>query len=359
MPRICHTQYQDPLDLIWLHAASQLGIAIVRSDTAYASWDGNGTLTLASQPHLDADDCLAQMILHELCHLLVAGEKARTQPDWGVDNTSPRDLVYEYATNRLQAALAQAYGLRQLLAVTTIWRRYYDTLPLDPLAPCSDAAQPLALAGWERARIEPYRSVLHNALEATAKIAVALQSAAPADSLWRTVQPRHPTGFHLHTDAAQQCSSCAWVITRKDGQLQCRQTRKGCTPVTCYLGHTRHQFNQAAFPSQQTACERWEPKLQPTDCFRCGACCHKGFDVVEVSASELFSRRHPDLIEVRSVDRRVVPRPDGRCLVLTGDGSTTAPYLCRHYDERPRSCRDFAQGGDACLAARLRCGITN
>ncbi len=359
MSRVVHTHYQDPLDLLWLHAASQLGITVVRSDAAYATWDGNGTLTLASQAHLDADDCLAQMILHELCHLLVAGETAREQPDWGVDNTSPRDLVCEYATNRLQAALAQAYGLRQFLAVTTTWRRYYDALPLDPLASCSDAAQPLALAGWERAKLEPYRSVLHNALEATARLAAAVQAATPADSLWRTVRPKHPTGFNLHTNTAQRCSSCAWAITRKDGRLQCRQTRKGCTPATCYLGHTRHALNQAAFSDEQAACERWEPKLQPSDCFRCGACCHNGFDVVEVSASELFARRHPELIEVRSVDRRVVPRPGGRCLVLTGDGSPAAPYLCRYYDERPRSCRTFPQGGDACLAARLRCGIAN
>lgn len=357
MSRIAHTQYQDPLDLLWLQAASQLGISVVRSDDVYASWDGKGTLTLASGPHLDADDCLAQMILHELCHLLVAGETGRTKPDWGVDNTSPRDLICEYATNRLQAALTQAYGLRQFLAVTTMWRRYYDALPLDPLEPCSDAAQPRALAGWQRARLEPYRSVLHHALELTAQIALALRGAAPADSLWRTVQPRHPTGFHLHHETTHQCSTCAWVIVRKDGRLQCRQTRKGCMPATCYLGNAPGPLTQAIFTDEQAACERWEPKLVPQDCYRCGACCHKGFDVVEVSASEMFTQRHPELIEVRSADRRVVPRPDGRCVALTGDGSTGAPYLCRHYDERPRSCRSFAQGGDACLVARQRCGI--
>lgn len=358
MPRIAHSHYQDPLDLLWLQAAAQLGIAVVRSDEAYASWDGKGTLTLASQPHLDADDCLAQMILHELCHLLVAGESARAQLDWGVDNTSPRDLVCEYATNRLQAALAQAYGLRQFLAVTTTWRRYYDALPLDPLAACSDPAQPLALAGWQRARLEPYRSALHNALAATAQMALALSATAPADSLWRTVQPAHPTGFHQHRDTSRQCSSCAWVIARKDGRLQCRQTRQGCTPAICYLGKEHSPLKQVVFHVAQTACERWEPKLVPADCFRCGACCHKGFDVVEVSTSEPFAQRHPELIEVRSADRHVVPRPAGRCIALTGDGSAAAPYLCRHYDERPRSCRTFAQGGDACLAARQRCGIT-
>ncbi len=291
MPRTPHTHYQDPVDLIWLQAASTLGITVVRSADAYAAWDGNGTLTLSSQEHLDADDCLAQMILHELCHLLVSGETARQQPDWGLDNTSPRDLVYEYATNRLQAALAQAYGLRQFMAVTTTWRAYYDTLPPDPLAVCSDAAQPLALAGWQRARVEPYRGVLHSALAATAEIALVLGGSASHDSLWSTVQPKHPTGFHQHANTALQCSTCAWALPRKDGTLQCRQTRTGCTPSSYFLGDSTQPLTQARFAATQAACEQWEPTLTTADCFRCGSCCHKGFDVVEVTPTETFAKR--------------------------------------------------------------------
>ena len=356
MPRIPNTHYQDPVDLIWLQAATRLGITVVRSADAYASWDGKGTLTLSCEEHLDADDCLAQMILHELCHLLVSGEGARQQTDWGLDNTSPRDLVYEYATNRLQAALAQAYGLRQFMAVTTVWRAYYDALPADPLAACSDTAQPLALAGWQRARVEPYRAVLHETLSATAAIALALGESASADSLWGTVQSKHPTGFHRHANTTLQCSTCAWAIPRKDGMLQCRQTRRGCTPASYYLGDTPHLPARGRLAATQIACEYWEPALTAEDCFRCGSCCHKGFDVVEVTATETFTTRHPELIEVRSVDRRVVPRPQGRCVALTGDGSSAAPYLCRHYDDRPRSCRNFELGGDACLQARQRSG---
>lgn len=354
--RLPHTRYQDPVDLIWLQAASSLGITVVRSAEAYAAWDGSGTLTLSSAEHLDADDCLAQMILHEVCHLLVSGERARQQADWGLDNTSPRDLVYEYATNRLQAALAQAYGLRQFMAVTTRWRSYYDALPPDPLAPCSDAAQPLALAGWQRAKVQPYRSVLHNALTATAEVALLLGESAPEDSLWRTAQAAHPTGFFQHANAALHCSGCAWAMPRSDGKLQCRQTRSGCTPVSYFLGEPARQPARLRLDATQRACEHWEPTLTTEDCFRCGCCCHKGFDVVEVTATETFTRRHPDLIEIRSAERRVVPRPAGRCVALTGDGSTEAPYLCCHYDERPRSCRSFALGGDACLQARQRCG---
>ena len=356
MSRIPHTRYQDPVDLIWLQAASALGITVERSADAYAAWDGSGTLTLSSEEHLDADDCLAQMILHEVCHLLVSGESARQQADWGLDNTSPRDLVYEYATNRLQAALAQAYGLRQFMAVTTRWRSYYDALPADPLAPCNDAAQPLAHAGWQRAKAEPYRSVLHHVLTTTAGMAMLLSESAPADSLWRTVQAAHPTGFFQHTNAALHCNSCAWGVLRSDGLLQCRQTRSGCTPANYYLGELPNVPARGRLASTQHACEHWEPTLTVEDCFRCGCCCHKGFDVVEVTANETFTRRHPDLIEVRNADRRVVPRPDGHCVALTGNGSADAPYLCRHYDERPRSCRSFELGGDACLQARHRCG---
>ncbi len=347
--------HQDATDLIWLQAAAALGITVARSADAYASWDGNGTLTLASDQYLDPDDCLAQMIFHELCHLLVSGEQARGQVDWGVDNTSPKDLVYEYATNRLQAALSQAYGLRTFMGVTTMWRPYYDALLRDPLANGDDTAIPLARAGLTRAREAPYRDVLHAALSDTAALADALRPAAAGDSLWHFTQGEHPTGFRTHPDATLRCGDCAWGIARAKG-LQCRQTRPGCTPVNHGLGMAV-DMQRARFDPAQPACEYYERKLTHEDCFSCGACCHKGFDVVEVKATERFARRHPDLIEVRSADRCVVPRPDGRCVALDGKGSPEAPFLCRHYDERPRSCRDFELGGDACLVARQRAAL--
>lgn len=347
--------HQDAADRIWLQAAAALGIAVVRSADAYASWDGKGTLTLASDEYLDPDDCLAQMIFHELCHLLVSGEQARGQVDWGVDNTSPKDLVYEYATNRLQAGLAQAYGLRTFMGVTTMWRPYYDALPRDPLANGDDAAIPLARGGLERARQAPYRDVLHQALSGTAALADTLRPTAPTDSLWHFTRGEHPAGFRRHTDATLRCGACAWSITRAQG-LQCRQTRPGCSPANHGLGNAVDR-QRARFDTAQPACEHYEARLTQEDCFRCGACCHKGFDVVEVKATERFARRHPDLIEVRSADRCVVPRPGGRCVALIGGGSSAAPFLCRHYDERPRSCRDFELGGDACLVARQRAAL--
>jgi len=349
--------YQDPADVIWLQAAAALDITVVRSAAAYAAWDGQGTLTLASAEHLDPDDCLAQMIFHEVCHLLVSGEAARTQPDWGLDNTSPKDLVYEYATNRLQAALAQGYGLRTFMAVTTQWRAYYDALPHDPLAPGTDAAIALAQAGLQRARSAPYRSVLHRALSATAALADTLRPVAAEDSLWRHTQGQHPTGFRLHVDAGLQCNNCAWAVVRRNGDLECRQTRPGCTPVNYSLAESIQPKRPARLGSTQQACEHYEAPITQQDCFGCGACCHRGFDVVEVKPDERFAKRHPDLIEVRGTERYVVPRQDGRCVALAGSGSADQPFLCRHYEARPRSCRNFELGGDACLIARQRTGV--
>lgn len=349
-------QYQDPANLVWLEAAARLGISVRRSDEAYASWDGEGTLTLATDAQLDADDCLAQMLFHEICHLLVAGEEARHRPDWGLDNTSPRDLVHEYATNRLQAALAQGYGLRDFMAVTTVWRRYYDALPADPLAAGDDAAIPLARAGLERARRSPYREVLHEALEATARLADTLRPWIANDSLWSRTRGKHPAGFRLHADAARRCADCAWSLRQRGNTLGCRMTHAGCEPVDYRLVPAERTKSLRLVAAQQ-ACEHFEPVLSEEDCAGCGACCHRGFDVVDVGASERFARRHPELIERRTEERCVVPRPDGRCVALDGDGTAMAPWRCRYYAERPRSCRDFAVGGDACLIARRRCGI--
>ena len=339
---------------MWLQAAAQLGITVVRSADAYASWDGKGTLTLASGEHLDADDCLAQMILHEICHLLVSGEAARHQPDWGLDNTSAQDLVYEYATNRLQAALAQAYGLREFMAVTTVWRRYYDALPADPLALGGDPAIALARDGFDRAQTHPYGAVLHAALSTTEALAQTLKAWAPADSLWQRALGAHPNGFRVNAKTGGTCGECAWAVKRGE-RIECRQTRAGCKPKSYRLDEASNV--PALLSRTQSACEHYEPTLDQNDCFSCGACCHRGFDVVEVGPRERFARQHPELVEQRSATRHVVPRKEGCCVALAGTGSVDAPYLCRHYEERPRSCRDFAVNGDACLIARQRCGI--
>jgi hypothetical protein len=187
--RVIETRYDDPLNLVWLHCAARLGMTVVRSREVFAAWDGQGTLTLADQRDFDADDCLAQMIFHEICHGLVAGPDAWGLPDWGLYNRDNRDIDSEYATHRLQAALAGRYGLRVFMGPTTEHRPYYDSLPDDPLATNEDLEQEASVAaaqaGFELATHGARGVPVKEALEATAAIARVMGgSAAVAGSLW-------------------------------------------------------------------------------------------------------------------------------------------------------------------------------
>ncbi len=135
-------RYLDPLDQVWIETAHRIGLRIARSAEVYASTDGAGTLYIGNADTLDADDCVAQMIFHELCHSLVQGSKSFSQEDWGMDNTSDRDVVLEHACLRTQAALSGAHGLQLLLAPTTDFRAFYDRVHATPLAAVPDAVVP-------------------------------------------------------------------------------------------------------------------------------------------------------------------------------------------------------------------------
>ncbi|QDT74684.1 hypothetical protein [Lacipirellula limnantheis] len=176
--------YDDPLALVWIRAAKEMGIRIVRSAEVNASWDGAGVLTIGTPETLDLDDSLAQMILHEVCHALCEGPDSLTKQDWGLDNFNPAKRVHEHACLRLQAALADQQGMRAFFASTTMFRAYYDRLPADPLADGDDPAIALARAGWQRAQGGPWSAPLREALERTALIARALRGATTDDSLW-------------------------------------------------------------------------------------------------------------------------------------------------------------------------------
>ena len=344
MPRrsIVH-RYEDPVDLIWLRAAADLGLDVQRSTDAYAAYDGKGTLTISVAEEFDPDDSLAQMIYHEICHWLVSGVRARDLPDWGLSNTSRRDLVYEYACHRLQAALAAPFGLRDFMAVTTTWRAYWDTLPANPLMDGDDPAIPIAQAGWQLARTSPFHEVLTRSLSATATIADAVRAVAPATSLWSVTHARHRLGSLLADDAALTCGTCAWAAPQGSG-LRCRQ-------------HKPPGKMAPVVRADERACERWERTLTADDCGTCGACCHRGFDLLAVSPRDPFTRLHPELVQLQQGEH-VVPRPDGRCVALDGDGTTDAPWRCRHYATRPKNCQDFEVAGDACLLARRRVGLS-
>ena len=335
--------YQDPVDLIWLRAAADLGLNVERSADAYAAYDGKGTLTISVTDDFDADDCLAQMIFHEICHWLVSGLGARDLADWGLSNTSRRDLVYEYACHRLQAALAAPFGLRDFMGVTTSWRPYWDALPEDPLKDGGDPAIAIAQAGFQLAQTQPFQSVLTRSLSATAAIADAVRSVSPTSSLWSVTHARHRLGALLSDSADLHCGTCAWAVSGKSG-LRCRQHKppgKIAPPIS----------------ADEQACERWEKKLTAEDCGNCGACCRQGFDMVSVSARDPFRKLYPELVQLQNGDA-FVPRPGGICVALDGDGAEATPYRCRHYATRPKNCEDFEVAGDACLLARRRVGLS-
>lgn len=160
--------YVDPIDAIWLQLAREIGWTIERSDEVYASTDGRGRVWLGTNATLDPDDCLAQMILHELCHACVQGELGAA-PDWGLDNTTDRDVEREHACLRLQAHLTDRHGLRRVLAPTTEFRAFYDTLERHPLAGDERSAQ-LANEGERWLRARPWALRLDEALASTATI---------------------------------------------------------------------------------------------------------------------------------------------------------------------------------------------
>ena len=170
MKRTPQHHYLDPLDAAWLTIAERVGFRVERSTDVYASTDGKGVMTIGDPTTLDPDDCLAQMILHELCHSLVEGAASLGVPDFGLDNEGERDLVREHACLRLQAWLTDQHGLRKVLAPTTDFRSYYDQLPEDPLADDTDPAVTAASLGATRSEEAPWAPHLAEGLAATAKV---------------------------------------------------------------------------------------------------------------------------------------------------------------------------------------------
>ena len=126
------------MSLIWLDCLRSIGWRLKRSSEVFASWDGEGQLTLGLAAELDPDDHLGQLILHELCHALIEGTRGRHQIDWGLENIDQRHLVNEFACHRLQAYFADQYGLRGLFAVTTDWRPYFDQIPAESVVEQTD-----------------------------------------------------------------------------------------------------------------------------------------------------------------------------------------------------------------------------
>jgi hypothetical protein len=371
-------RYIDPLAQVWLTTARRIGLGVVRTPEVYAATDGSGTLAIGTDATLDADDCLAQMIFHELCHSLVEGEQAFARPDWGMDNTDPNHDWREHACLRVQWVLAGRHGLRAVFAPTTEFRAFWDQLSGDVLAERADPSVQAAIAGLGRAGQPPWAPALEQALAATVQIAqaaarfaqyertpvsaskpslpaspngvrvpfgnVAEAPAKPANhrdrhcSLWlEVVAPPapHPTGLPARAAGADPatCSACVWR-----NNARCRQANAKVDP---------------AWP----ACERFEAVL---DCQTCSACCRAAYHSVEVSRRDPVVKARPEMILDRG-SYLEIRRNGDRCAALEGgviEHGTTTRYRCTIYDDRPRTCRDFTVGSAHCLTARRRVGLS-
>jgi len=100
-------------------------------------------------------------------------------------------------------------------------------------------------------------------------------------------------------------------------------------------------------------------------CDGCGACCrvvtrppfYCVFDEAGEVAWERLRRDRPDLMAellADSRERRASGGPFFGTPCLWYDAGTGR---CRHYDYRPRVCREFSVGGDDCRDARRRAGV--
>ncbi|MES1164108.1 MAG: YkgJ family cysteine cluster protein, partial [Verrucomicrobiota bacterium] len=112
-------------------------------------------IAIGADEVLDADDAVAQLIFHELCHAITEGDQSLALPDWGLDNRTEH-VVREHACLRFAADLSGRFDLRRAMAPTTEYRAYYDALPDEPLAVATDD-EAVAIAAAARARFESSR----------------------------------------------------------------------------------------------------------------------------------------------------------------------------------------------------------
>lgn len=345
-PREIESVYLDPLSSVWLRTAERCGLAVVRSDTVFASFDGKQTLTICTEEHFDADDCLAQMIFHELCHALIMGLSGSDKRDWGLDNVDERDAVFEHACHRLQATLADRYGLRGVLGPTTDYRAYYDELPADPLAPSDDPAVELAVDGWNRARHGPWTAALESGLLATQRIAEAIDGHSDATNLLSRYRAPHRLGLPPGTEGAR-CGACAWASLEEGEPGSLR----------CLLASRAHNAPAPSVDSDEPGCRFYEERLTDLSCGTCGACCREAYHEVHLDPDEPLVKSRTDLLSRRGTAFAII-RPEGRCVALSGAGSFEQPYRCEVYRQRPRQCDDFTISSSNCLEARQRTGLS-
>lgn len=327
------------IEELWRSAAARLGFTIVRTEEAYATSDGAGVIGIGTDAALDRDDAVAQLVFHELCHAITEGDSALARPDWGLENI-PAHTPREHACLRLQARLADRFGLRTVMAPTTSYRAYYAALPDDPLDDAVAEPEEGAAIGAARTALEhfgrsSFRQPVEDALAQTAAL----------------LGLGHPLGFAFGPKQ-ESCGSCAWFYVGGRGTAVAR----------CRQSAPRSGSGDGERVTEQTAaCARWE---RPVDCRECGACCREAYHSVTVSVRDPVVWQEPHLI-VRHGHRFEIRRDGPRCaaLVVKNDdiaspGAAPVRYGCSIYDHRPRPCREFEAGGRHCLDARRRVGLS-
>lgn len=167
-----HTQPLRVLDAAWTALLERHGFVLNRRTTSWVSYDGAGTVSVAPDAELDQDDCLAQIVFHELCHWWVEGDAARTSADWGLDNTNDAHVANEHAALVLQATLADAHGLRAPLQATTDFRSWYNALPADPFAIDDARVVALARGGLDNHKRSPLRAEVDILLAECARVLI-------------------------------------------------------------------------------------------------------------------------------------------------------------------------------------------
>ena len=146
------------------------------------------------------------------------------------------------------------------------------------------------------------------------------------------VNPLWPVGRAGEAPAGVSCDSCVW---RRPGKRTDQCSRHGGATVNAdWPACPAHTLESAL------------------DCLSCGACCREAYHTVEVSRRDPFVRLHRELTHEQD-GRLHVRRSGPRCICL-GDDSR-----CAHYDDRPKTCRDFLRGGPNCVEARQRVKLTS
>lgn len=172
---------------------------------------------------------------------------------------------------------------------------------------------------------------------------LALPSAALAElvhqaRLENRLDPIHPLGWGLGA-SDQTCGTCAWANSGR-----CLQTFRP--------GRAAKRID-----NNWPACARWEVILTDDSCGSCGACCRQGYSLAPVKRGEAMRKAHPEWIRESALGAHL-PRPNGICVALCGDGSEASPWRCRDYPVRMRACAELAAGSKACLIARRRTGLS-